>query len=258
MHRAKLLERMSHEDGILLWRGCTYRNQLPEELKSIERVLRRVGVAFSTLEEGCCGYPLFLSGYQREARDLAVENIDEIGSFRLIVTACPACLRAFKEVYEEHFGLSLPPVLHLTQFLDEKVKEGVLTRDRLRPVKLKVMYHDPCELGRAMGVYEEPRRLLGLVPGLRLFEQRFTREASACCGGGGLLPAFFPSLASMAAARKLTQEDRVPEDLDAVVTTCPQCILNLRKGLEMWVEEEGLEDLQVLDLAQILDMALGG
>ncbi len=247
---------MPHRDEILLWRGCIYREKLPDELRSIERVLHKLDVAFDTIEEGCCGYPLFLSGYHGELRDLAVERAEEIAGFRLLITACPACLRAFKEVYGKYLGLRLPKVLHITQFLVEKVEEGVLTRNRLKPLNLKVMYHDPCELGRGMGIYEEPRRLLSLVPNLRLFEQRFTREASACCGGGGLLPAFFPSLAVMAAARKLTREDQVPEDLDAIVTTCPQCILNMRRGLEMWVEGD-LEDLQVLSLTQILDMSLG-
>ncbi|MFB0543650.1 MAG: (Fe-S)-binding protein [Candidatus Bathyarchaeia archaeon] len=249
---------MSRQDEILFWRGCTYRNQLPEELRSIEEVLHKLKIPFKTLEEECCGYPLFLSGYLKGIEELATEVSKAMGSFKLIVTACPACLKAFEEFYRERLHIELPRVLHLTQFLVEKEEEGVLTKDRLKPVNMKVMYHDPCELGRDRNVYEEPRRLLGLVPGLRLFEQRFTREASACCGGGGLLPAFSPTLASMAAARKLTQEDRVPEDLDAVVTTCPQCILNMRRGLEMWVEEESLEGLKVLGLAQILDKALGG
>jgi Fe-S oxidoreductase len=242
------------QDEILLWRGCTYRNQLPEELKSIENVLRKLGIRFETIEEKCCGYPLFLAGYLREADDLAVENAKMLEPFELVVTSCPACLRSFKEIYQDRLHLVLPHVLHLSQFL---VNKGIMTNNQLKPVDMKVMYHDPCELGRELGIYEEPRKLLSLVPGIRLFEQRFTREASACCGGGGLLPAFSPSLATMAAARKLTQEDKVPGDLDAVVTTCPQCISNMRKGLNMWVEEDSLKHLQILDLAQILDKALG-
>ena len=242
------------QDEILLWRGCTYRNQLLEEMRSIENVLHKLGIRFKTMEEKCCGYPLFLAGYLREADDLAVENANMLKLFELVVTSCPACLRSFKEIYQDRLHLVLPPVLHFSQFLANK---GIITSNQLKAVDMKIMYHDPCELGRELGIYEEPRKLLSLVPGLRLFEQRFTREASACCGGGGLLPAFSPSLATMAAARKLTQEDKVPGDLDAVVTTCPQCILNMRKGLNMWVEEDSLKKLQILDLAQILDRALG-
>lgn len=240
---------------VLLWRGCTYRKQLGEELESIESVLGKLDVAFETVEEKCCGYPLFLAGYPDDVKSLAEEFVEVVRPFGLVVTACPACLRAFREVYQEQLKIEIPDVLHLTEFLAKKADEGVLKVDRLRAVDMKVMYHDPCELGRALGVYEDPRRLLSLIPGLRVFEQRFTRENSACCGGGGLLPAFFGSLSTMAASRMLTQEDRVPEDLDAVVTTCPQCIVNMRRGVEMWVEGPA-KRVKVVELAQVLDEAL--
>ena len=242
------------QNKFLFWRGCTYRNQLPEELKNTEEVLQRLGIRFKTIEEKCCGYPLYLAGYLKETRELAAEVSNVLKSFKLVVTACPACLRSFKEVYQGQLNMELPLVLHLTQFLAEK---GALDNAKFKVVNMKVMYHDPCELGRELGVYEEPRKLLNLVPGLKIFEQRFTRESSACCGGGGLLPAFSPSIASMEAARKLTQEDKVPADLDAVVTTCPQCVLNMRRGLQMWVEDEALKKIRVLDLTQLLSQALG-
>jgi len=227
---------------------------LPEELRNIEEVLHKLGICFKTVEENCCGYPLYLAGYLKETRELAAETSKALKPFKLVVTACPACLRSFREVYQGQLKMELPSVLHLTQFLTEK---GALNNTKFKQVDMKVMYHDPCELGRELGIYEEPRKVLNRVPGLRIFEQRFTRESSACCGGGGLLPAFSPSIASMAAARKLTQEDKVPVDLDAVVTTCPQCVLNMRRGLQMWVEDEALNKIQVLDLAQLLNQALG-
>lgn len=243
-------------DGrILLWRGCTYRRHLIEELEKIQMLLERLGCPFQIIEENCCGYPLFLMGCQGEMKRLAVENAEKLKRFDLIVVPCPACLRAFKEIYEERMGLRLPRVLHLTQFLVEVLRERPI---EFREVKMKVMYHDPCELGRRMGIYDEPRALLKLIPGLEIFEQRFTRERSACCGGGGLLTAVAPSIASMAAARKLVEEDRISGELDAIVTACPQCILNMRRGLELWVEDENLRGIKVLDIAQILDMALGG
>ncbi len=247
---------MSCSSEVLLWKGCTYRNQLPDELGSIEKVLKKLDISFSSIEEECCGYPLLLTGHLKEMEEQAIETANLISPFKLVITACPACLRSFKEIFQERLQLDIPRVLHLTQFLSEKADEGVLEQERFKPVDMFVMYHDPCEMGRVMGVSEDPRRLLELVPSLKLFEQRFTKEASACCGGGGLLPTFSPTLASMAAARKMTQEDRIPEDIDAIVTTCPQCILNMRRGLDLWIEDEFLKDVQVLDLTEIMNMAL--
>lgn len=246
----------SQKDKVLLWRGCTYRKQLGEELKSVESVLGKLNTAFETVEEKCCGYPLFLAGYPSQVQSLAKEVAETVRPFGIVVTACPACLRAFTQIYQKDLGIKLPEVLHLTQFLGKQVDLGVLTGDRLKPVNMKVMYHDPCELGRELGVYEEPRRLIGLIPGLSVYQQRFTRENSACCGGGGLLSAFFGSLSTMAASRMLTQEDKVPRDLDAVVTTCPQCIVNMRRGIEMWIEDGPAKGVKIVELAQILDEAL--
>jgi Fe-S oxidoreductase len=248
---------MSCNPEVLLWKGCTYRNQLPDELAKIEKVLNKLEIPFSSIEEECCGYPLLLTGHLKKMEEQVLETAKLISPFNLIVTACPACLRSFKEIYQERLHLRLPRILHLVQFLSEKIDEGVLTTEKLKPIDMRVMYHDPCELGRVMNVSEDPRKILELIPNLHLYEQRFTKEASACCGGGGLLPTFSPTLASMAAARKLTQEDELPEDIDAIVTTCPQCILNMRRGLDLWSEDEFLEDVQVLDLAEIIDMAIG-
>lgn len=248
---------MSCGEEVLLWKGCTYRNQLPDELDNIENILKKLEIPFNSIEEECCGYPLLLAGYLEEMEELAMEIAKIISPYKTIITACPACLRSFKEIFQERLHLEIPRVLHLVQFLLKKVDEGILIKERLKPVDIKVMYHDPCEMGRMMGVTEEPRKLLEQVPSLKLFEQRFTRDSAACCGGGGLLPTFYPTLASMAAVRKLTEEDKIPEDLNAVVTTCPQCILNIRKGLEMWAEDDFLEDVQVMDLTTIMNMALG-
>ncbi|KON30270.1 hypothetical protein AC482_04370 [miscellaneous Crenarchaeota group-15 archaeon DG-45] len=244
--------------SLLLWRGCAYRDQLREEERRIRSLLTRLGVEFEVTEEECCGLPLYAGGYRRESREAAEGLIARIGEFQRVVTACPACFRMLGSIYPDELGVRTPKVLHLTQFLNEKADEGVLAASRFRPLDMTVMYHDPCELGRHEGVYDEPRRLLSLVPGLRLFEPRFTREEAACCGGGGLLPAFSPSLASMIGARKLAFEDRVPEGVDAVVTACPQCTLNMRRGLELWAEDVGLGNLRILDLAQLLDEALVG
>ncbi len=75
------------------------------------------------------------------------------------------------------------PVQHSTQFLYERL-------DQLKPllrheVKARVVYHDPCYLGRANGIYEEPRALLKAIPGLTLVELPHHHKISLCCGGGG-------------------------------------------------------------------------
>jgi len=241
--------------GLLIWCGCTYREKLPQELSCFLRLLEKLDVNFSLLEEeGCCGFPLILSGCWSEARSRAGEVVDRLKGYSTVVAPCPACFRMFREFYPK-LGFKPPEVLHSTQFLHALLQNGVLSTDRLKQVRMKVMYHDPCELGRHSGVYEEPRELLSAVPGVTFYEPRFTRERAACCGGGGLLPLYFPTLSVMVASRKLLKEDEIPSDLDAIVTSCPQCILNLRRGVE-WIGNEKPLNVKVLSVSQLLERAL--
>jgi heterodisulfide reductase subunit D len=213
----------------LVWMGCAYRNRLRNLKEETMTLLTRLRVNFKLLEkEDCCGLPLIFAGYLDEAAEQAKKNLDKIGEVEQVITSCPACYRALNHFYPNFLHLDVPfRVVHLTQFLSGLLDKGVLKSSDMRPLKMKVMYHDPCELGRHSKIYEEPRRILKIIPGLNLYEPRFTREKAACCGGGGLLYAYFPTLSSLVAARKLVDEDRILQDLEGVVTACPQCIINL-------------------------------
>jgi len=101
--------------------------------------------------------------------------------FNEIITTDPHAFNALKNEYPT-LGVSYP-VKHYTQFLAERL-------DQLKPllkneVKAKIAYHDPCYLGRANGVFDEPRALLSAIPGLELVEMSHQRTNSLCCGGGG-------------------------------------------------------------------------
>ncbi len=243
---------------ILLWLGCVYRKSLVSEKESIISVLKTAGIDFETLnEEGCCYLPIFLAGRVEMAKERADELEDVLSEYKLIVTPCPACYRMFKQIYPEELGKNLrPEVLHTSQFFLRLLKEGKLAPKK--EVRMKIMYHDPCELGRHSGVYDEPREILSFIPGIEIFRQRYEREKAICCGGGGLLSAFFPSLAAKIATRKLEEEDRVPEDLDAIVTGCPQCISNLRAGIRYLRNKQLRTNLKVINMAQLIEMSLEG
>ena len=114
---------------------------------------------------------------------LAQKNGQAFNKYRFqeIVTTDPHAYNALKNHYPE-LGISYP-VRHYTEFLVERLED-------LKPllkheVEAKVTYHDPCYLGRANGVYDEPRALLEAIPGVTLVEMSHNRTTSLCCGGGG-------------------------------------------------------------------------
>jgi len=205
----------------------------------------KVGVEGKKL---CCGAPYLLAGLTRNAREHAVKVLGRIKGKRKIVVNCPLCYKTLKESYRELLGVELP-VYHLTQLLLSLIKNGAY---KLKPLKIRVTYHDPCELGRGMGVYEEPRLVLGAIPGVELVEMELNREDSTCCGGGGLTAVEYPVLSVKLAVKKI-REEVLPLRVDALVTACPLCLENFRSAVELL----GVK-LEVYDVVEVVYASLMG
>lgn len=238
--RLKLLSRERHRDGkikadytylqsvntvepaekrpkVLYYAGCM--SQLTPSIgKAMGSLLDKASVEWSPMDKDggiCCGRPLILSGRREEAQAMIQRNTELIlasGADTLLVT-CPICYKVFREEY------NLPGirVVHHSQYLNELVKSGAL---KVEKEDTRMVYHDPCELGRGCGIYEEPRELLSKV--CELVPAGHERDESICCGG---------SVGSIT----LSHEERVHitnaavEDLmvhhpDEIVTACPLCL----------------------------------
>lgn len=203
----------------VLFLGCvgTYREE--ESVRESIRLLDLIGMDFTLVDEVCCSGVLEDLGYKIKD-ELAQQNILEIkktGAATLI-TICPYCYRVFKEhpAYRE-MGLK---VKHVTQFLkdfDFKVK-----------TEKKVTYHDPCDLGRHAGIYEEPREIIRKIAP-HFVEPRRTRENALCCGAGGGFRGGFPKESVKIARNRLSQ---IVEETGAEVllTECPSCLHNFRNA----------------------------
>jgi heterodisulfide reductase subunit D len=234
-------------DGVLYWTGCSTSFRLPNVVEATARVLEEASCRFGLLgeDEGCCGLILYLLGFWDEARENAIKltgSLEEKG-VKELVTGCAGCYYAFTRVYKR-LGVETPfEVRHTSQTMESFLGDG-----GLRPRKLEGRYvwHDPCDLGRHSGVYEEPRRVLKSIPGITIKEPPLSGEHALCCGGGGGLMMYDISLAEKVAHAMLVDEIS-PMGVDGIVTGCPACILNLRHS----AQEAGLE-IEVLDLSEIL------
>ncbi len=213
-------------------------------LGSLVQVLRAAKVDFSTLgpEEWCCGYPLISAG--RPASELMAHNVARIEAMgaRTLVTACPSCYHTWHAYYAPQSFR----VLHATEFLLELIEAGRLP---LRPLSLRVTYHDPCDLGRKSNIYDAPRRILQAIPGLSFTEMKMNRENALCCGGGGNLESVNVSLSRAIAHLRL--EQAVEAQAEVLVSACQQC----ERTLAMAARRESLR-LKVMDLTQLLALAL--
>ncbi|AFD00295.1 thiol-driven fumarate reductase, iron-sulfur protein (HdrD-like) [Methanocella conradii HZ254] len=219
--------KLNGKADVIYWAGClaSYR-QRSVALASL-KVLSRFGARVLE-DERCCGSPLLRLGGEPVTLEHNVEQIRKSGASTL-VTGCAGCYKTLKE------SICDVEVLHFTQFLARHVDELKLER-----LPYKVTYHDPCHLGRCMGVYDEPRSIIKRICD---FEEMASHGKEArCCGGGGGVRRGYGDLARAIAKKRLSE---APHDVDYIITACPMCRASLQ-------EAGG----RVLDISELVLMSL--
>jgi Fe-S oxidoreductase len=229
-----LPERKSQKADVVYFAGCMT-HLTPGIRNSMIKILKAAGENFYFMDEAdgvCCGRPLMLAGQDKEARELINFNSEVIwkSGARTLVTSCPICYKVFRESY--YLDVE---VLHHTQYIRKLIEEGSI---RLNYSHKKVAYHDPCELGRGSGIFNEPREVLAYVAELQNTE--YDSENSLCCGGSlANLKLDHQKKTSIAsdAALKLTKGNP-----DILATSCPLCKKTFSK----------ISKTKVADIAEIV------
>ena len=153
------------------------------------------------------------------------EVIRSSGADTLLLT-CPICYRIFKERYK----LDGIRIVHHTEFIDELISQGRL---RVSAGDQTYVYHDPCELGRGCGIYEQPRNVLRHAG--TLVEAAKSRKESICCGGS------VGSLSLGLEKRRVMTENALSNltvaSPDVIVTACPLCLNTFGRYADRKVED---------------------
>jgi Fe-S oxidoreductase len=229
----------------------SYHSRSQVAAKALVKILNALGIDFGILgpEENSDGDSQRLAGERGLFEVVAEKNGRALSkySFNQIITTDPHAFNALKNQYPE-LGISYP-VQHYTQFLSQRL-------DDIRPllkneVKAKVTYHDPCYLGRANDIYDEPRALLEAIPGLKLVEMSHNRSTSLCCGGGGggmWLDGFQWEKAHVRLSEWRVRE-AVSAGADILAVACPYEAPRFEDATKMI---QGAGSLRVMDLAELL------
>ncbi len=163
------------------------------------------------------------------------------------IVSVPSCTYTLRDLLPKFVNGYDLEVRHFS----EAVLERLGTTELRLPEPVKATYHDPCQMGRYLKIVKEPREILKRIKGLELTEPDFTRgEWATCCGGGGGFEAVFPELSEILAANRV--KELIATGADMIITQCPGCIMQLKHGLQ----KLGKENIKVLDLAQVLALAL--
>ena len=236
---------------VLFWVGCSgsFDDRAKKITKAFVRLLNRAGVEFAVLgtEESCTGDPAKRAGNEFLFQMQAMMNIEVLNAYEVkkIVTACPHCFNTIKNEYPELGGRY--EVVHHTQFLKSLLDDGRLTIEGGSFKGKKIVFHDPCYLGRANNIYEAPRDLIQKLDA-ELVEMKRSRANGLCCGAGGA-----QMFKDAEPGKKEINIERSEEALDLepqiIAAACPFCNTMLTDGVKS-KDKEG--EVRVMDVAELI------
>ena len=233
--------------------GCS--SALIERNQKIARataqLLQSAGVKFAILgrEEKCCGDPARRIGNEFLFETIAKENVATLNKYQVkkIVTACPHCFNTLKHEYSRHGGAF--EVCHHSEYLAKLVNDGRLKATNKSGKK--IVFHDPCYLGRHNGVYNAPRQLLKVLSSQEPMEMQRSRSNSFCCGGGGGM-----SFMEEPPSQRVNQErarEALETGADVLAVGCPFCMTMMEDGINAG---KGDRDVRVMDVSELLLQAM--
>ena len=217
------------------------------------KILQAAGVSFGILgtEEGCCGDSALRGGNEYLYQTLAQANIEVMKNYHVqkIVTTCPHGYNALKKDYP-HFGGAFA-VYHHTEIIADLIGQGKIAFKKPLAGGLTT-YHDSCFLGRYNGIYDQPRRILAAVPGLRLTEMERSAAGSFCCGAGGARMWMEEDVGER--INNMRTDQAIATGAGRVAVGCPFCLTMLSDGIKDRKKEE---TTACLDIAEIVWQSMG-
>jgi len=253
------LETVPEQGEVFYFTGCTmYFDALLPELqaatlegtRSAVRLLNRLGITpVVSPDERCCGHDLLWNGDRGGFEALARRNVELVrrSGAGTLVASCAECVRTWRMDFEPFFEGKPPRILHISELLSQRLAELPLKGNGVH----RVTYQDPCRLGRHLGVYEAPRRVLDGLPGLTRLEMPRSGRRAQCCAGG--------TWSHCDRFAKQIQVERLKEaratGAEVLVTACPKCQIHFRCAMKD-PKLGGEIHIETRDIAQLVEGAL--
>ena len=237
------------DNKLLYFPGCipAYDPELGSIARATASILQKTKTNFGILgaKESCCGESARKAGNDSVFEHLAKSNIEAFkeSGVKDIVVSSPHCYTTFKDEYPQFEGNF--NVMHSTQYLAKLVDKGKIKFKK--KLNKKVVYHDPCYLGRHQGIYDEPRKVLKSIPGVELMDEVDSRENSLCCGGGG--SRIFMETKKDERFSDILVKQTIGMGAEILATACPYCILNFKDSV---LTMNKSDTLKIKDISEIV------
>lgn len=206
-------------------------------------------------DEVCCGHDLLWAGDTDTFDKLLEKNMKAIEKTKAgtIVVSCSECLRTLSVDYRERaqsFGLN---VIHIAQFLEERldhVRERTAEKNE-KPVR--VTYHDPCRMSKHLDILDAPRAVLDGADGVELVEMDHSGVRSLCCG-----TSLWISCGEVSKKIQLERLDEaVKTDAQYLLSACPKCQIHLRCA-QRDAQVPAYDRVPLIDFASFMNSQLNG
>jgi Fe-S oxidoreductase len=240
----KIKNAQTEDADVLYFVGCTA--ALTAEVQSVAvataKILKKLGIDFSIFgeKEVCCGSVAMRTGDRKAFTTVAEKNakLFKERGVKKIITSCAGCYRTFKNDYGDRLeGIE---IFHSFDYIKKSLAQKNI---KLKNLDIKTTYHDPCHIGRHMGLYLTPRELLSKISSQ--LEMKTNCEAAMCCGAGGGVKKGFPELSLEMAKNRIKEAEATGASF--LVSTCPFCYRNLSDAIK-----ELNSDLIMVDLVELL------
>ncbi|MBC8449211.1 MAG: (Fe-S)-binding protein [Chloroflexi bacterium] len=228
--------------------GCTPSYVRRTLARDTYAVLAASGLRFTVLsDEWCCGHPFLAAGQHERAAEVMGHNVETLKAMSVerVVFECPGCMRAFREDVPEVLGEPLPfEIVHVTEEIARQVEAGRLRFDVYQPGTV-VTYHDPCTLGRGLGIYNAPRTIIEAMPGMRLAEMPRHERDAYCCGAGSFVRYDYADFTDRTGVERFKEAESTGAQI--VLTACPACVTQFQ-----YIRSQSETEIQAMDLISLV------
>jgi Fe-S oxidoreductase len=228
--------------------GCagSFDDRNKRTTQALAKILKKAGVDFAILgvEEMCNGETARRIGNEYLFQTMAQMSVDVINGYKVkkILTNCPHCFNTLQNEYPQ-FGGNFE-VIHATEFVKQLIAAGKI-EFKLNGSRA-ITYHDSCYLGRYNDIFEAPRDILQLIPGVTLKEPERNRKFGMCCGAGGGRMWIEEEPTQRVNTRRV--EQLLETNPDTVAVACPYCMTMIDDGLKAKSMEEKVKALDIMEL----------
>jgi heterodisulfide reductase subunit D len=240
----------------LFWVGCAgaFDDRYKKVVRAFVKILTHLKVSYAVLgrEETCTGDPARRAGNEMLYQMQAMQVITILKGYgvKKIITICPHCFNIFRNEYPDLGGNF--EVFNYLRFLNEKIDSGELKINSSLLSNIKITYHDPCYLGRANDIYNEPRMILDRITG-DFVEMHRNKSFALCCGAGGGQMFKEAEKGDKEIFIERT-EDALKTGASVIATACPFCMTMMTDGLKYKNKEDEIKNL---DIAELVAESLG-